>query len=87
MLYFLTLHLLLTRTEESHCRGFQTRSPPITQGDFIVALIKFVISNKLPMSLVEDPSFQSLLNIAQSAHTDDIIKLPKKDSFKSKVCQ
>lgn len=51
----------------------------------MVALIKFVISNKLPMSLVEDPSFQSLLNIAQSAQSDDIVKLPKKDSFKNKV--
>ncbi|KAG0335109.1 hypothetical protein BG005_004669, partial [Podila minutissima] len=65
--------------------AFTQGRPPITRDDFIIALIKFVISNKLPMSLVEDPSFQSLLNIAHSAHTDDIVKLPKKDSFKSRI--
>ncbi|KAF9970767.1 hypothetical protein BGZ75_002135, partial [Mortierella antarctica] len=65
--------------------AFKQGRAPITRTDFMVALIKFIISNKLPMSLVEDPSFQSLLNIPQSAQSDDIVKLPKKDSFKSQI--
>ncbi|CAO3563697.1 unnamed protein product [Mortierella alpina] len=51
----------------------------------MVALIKFIISKRLPMTLVDEPSFQSLLNMAQLAQLDEIVKLPTKDAPKSKV--
>jgi len=59
--------------------------PAVTKDDFLDALVKFVIRNKLPISLVEDPTFQSLLNFAYLAQSEDVIELPKKDAFSSKV--
>ena len=59
---------------------------PITKETFIEALVSFIVNNKLAMSIVQDPSFQNLLNIAHLAQSDDVIKLPKKDSFRDKVC-
>jgi hypothetical protein len=59
--------------------------PAVTKEDFQDALVKFVVRNKLPISLVEDPTFQSLVNLAFLAQDEDVIELPKKDAFSDKV--
>ena len=51
------------------------------------ALIKFIVSNKLAMTLVEDTTFQSLLNVAQLAQSQEIVRLPSKDTISIKVNQ
>lgn len=60
---------------------------PITKDNFMDALIKFIVSNKLPMTLVEDTTFQSLLNVAQLAQSQEIVRLPSKDTISTKVNQ
>ncbi|KAG0009430.1 hypothetical protein BGZ82_004024, partial [Podila clonocystis] len=57
---------------------------PVTKDNFMDALIKFIVSNKLPMTLVEDTTFQSLLNVAQLAQSQEIVRLPSKDTISTK---
>lgn len=66
-------------------RQAANQSAAVTKEDFQDTLIKFVVRNKLPISLVEDPTLQSLVNLAFLAQTEDVIELPKKDSFSDKV--
>lgn len=61
------------------------QAPAVTRADFEDALVKFVVRNKLPISVVEDPTFKTLVNISYLAQSEEVTQIPKKDAFTLKV--
>ncbi|KAF9271442.1 hypothetical protein BGZ74_006024, partial [Mortierella antarctica] len=60
-------------------------APAVTRADFEDALVKFVVCNKLPISVVEDPTFKTLVNISYLAQSEEVTQIPKKDVFTLKI--
>jgi hypothetical protein len=52
---------------------------------FSDALLRFLITNKLPLSLVNDGSFQDLLYLSNDAPSKACLKLPSNDTVGKKV--
>lgn len=66
-------------------KGSKRTADIFTQEGFSDALLRFLITNKLPLSLVNDRSFQDLLYVTNDAPSKSFVKLPSNDTVGKRV--